>query len=139
MTKKQTKCIVCPPGKEKPVHRRGLCTTHYAQFLTHLNSKTPEKQAVFEEVLMMQGKLLPKEKPGKKAANDPFAIASRQIDNAELGYIDVTTGEKAPSKTIAEGKIAAAAFIKRERKAGKLPPPKEIVPVNKNEPVKGKK
>lgn len=52
-------CLIC--GEITDPMRRGLCTTHYQQFVTVRRKQPKELRAKFEEFLIKKGHLLPKQ------------------------------------------------------------------------------
>lgn len=74
---KKKQCLIC--GESKGVFRRGLCNTHYQQFMSEFRQLSTEDQAAFEADAIAAGTILERSKPGRKSKTEnPFiALAAK--------------------------------------------------------------
>lgn len=110
------KCLQC----EKPVHRRGLCTTHYSRYDNARKRLSGEQQRVFEETLVKAGLLLPI--VTRRLEEDPYSdlasliVTSDSIDSTEALREMSDKFQKANLQD--QSKSDAKRLAKRQKKKG---------------------
>lgn len=91
-------CIVC--GKKDKTIRRGLCVTHYQQFIDAYNAAPKQLREQWERKEIEAKHVLPAGHGGRPAAKNPFAESLarliRQTDS-QLAIDELSTADTPPS------------------------------------------